>query len=208
MPTRKEQREKRYEQILAAALDLFIRRGYAATKITDIAQAAGMSTGLLFNYFPSKAHLFTELIRLGVDAPEDMLNSLAGNSPMSFFEKCAEQTLFFAAQSEFAAKMFVLMGQAYYSEGIPEEARAMAITANFYVQMVPLIEAGQQRGEIRAGDPLALGTAFWTALQGAIEAHALTPALPLPQSEWIIDILRAKELSSSDKQPTRKETLI
>ena len=49
METRKEQKEKRRQEILLAGLDLFVTKGYAATKITDIAKQAGMSTGLLFH---------------------------------------------------------------------------------------------------------------------------------------------------------------
>lgn len=43
MSSRAEQKEKRRQEILEAALDQFIRRGYAATKIKDITEAAGMS---------------------------------------------------------------------------------------------------------------------------------------------------------------------
>ena len=85
------------------------------------------------------------------------------------------------------------MSNAYYSEGIPEEARAIAITCNFYKDLVPLIEQGQRNGTIRSGSPLALSTSFWTALQGSIEAYALNPDLPLPEAEWIVDIIRAKK---------------
>lgn len=193
MTTRREQRENRYWQILSVGLDQFILKGYAAAKVADIAQAAGMSTGLLFNYFDSKAHLFNELVRLGVSAPENMVNSLSGLEPLEFFEQCAIRTLKFAAESEFAAKMFVLMGRVYYSEGIPEEARAMAMDADFYRRFTPLVEKGQRTGDIRPGDPLALCTAFWRALQGGIEAHAITESLPLPEPEWILDIIRAKK---------------
>ena len=51
---RKEQKEKRRKEILAVGLDLFVRKGYAATKTQDISQEAGMSEGLLFHYFASK----------------------------------------------------------------------------------------------------------------------------------------------------------
>ncbi len=106
MITRREQREKRYWQILEAGLDQFIRKGYAAAKIKDIADAADMSTGLLFNYFDSKAHLFTELIRLGVRAPEQMISGFIGLTPIAFFEQCAVRTLQFASESAFAAKIY------------------------------------------------------------------------------------------------------
>lgn len=54
MSTRDEQKEKRRKEILTAGLDLFIRKGYSATKIKDIAEHVGMSVGLLFHYFESK----------------------------------------------------------------------------------------------------------------------------------------------------------
>ena len=62
---RNDQKQQRRLQILGVALDLFIRRGFSATKISDIAHAADMSVGLLFHYFPSKEALYEELIKLG-----------------------------------------------------------------------------------------------------------------------------------------------
>ena len=66
METRKEQKEKRRQEILLAGLDLFVAKGYAATKITDIAKRANMSTGLLFHYFESKEKLYEELVTRGL----------------------------------------------------------------------------------------------------------------------------------------------
>ena len=54
MDTRKEQKEKRRQDIIYAALELFVSQGYAATKVTDIAKKVNMSTGLMFHYFDSK----------------------------------------------------------------------------------------------------------------------------------------------------------
>ena len=55
---RQEQKEARRQEILYVALDLFVKKGYAATKITDIAEKASMSVGLLFHYFESKEKLY------------------------------------------------------------------------------------------------------------------------------------------------------
>ena len=65
--TRKEQKEERRKAILMTALELFVKRGYYETKITDIAAAVPMSTGLMFHYFESKEELLTELIRMGAE---------------------------------------------------------------------------------------------------------------------------------------------
>ncbi len=66
--TRKEQKEERKQAILMTALKLFVEHGYYDTKITDIAEAVPMSTGLLFHYFESKEELYTELVRMGAQA--------------------------------------------------------------------------------------------------------------------------------------------
>lgn len=192
MQTRKEQKEQRYNEILNAALDLFIRKGYAATKIKDIADGVNMSVGLMFHYFESKENLYMELIKLGVEGPKLMLDEIREIDPIVFFETCAEQTLKYAGSSLFTAKMFLLMNNAYYNEGIPEKAREIALSINFYKETMPLIVRGQQEGTIREGDPFSLATSFWTALQGIIQAYALNEGLQLPEPEWIVDIIRRK----------------
>ena len=195
MQTRKEQKEQRYKDILNVALDLFIRKGYSATKIKDIADSLNMSVGLLFHYFESKERLYIELIKLGVEGPKYMMSQINEVDPLVFFETCAKQTLSYAKQSMFTAKMFILMSNAFYNEGIPEEAKQIASSIDFYKETLPVIIKGQQDGTIRQGDPLSLATTFWTALQGIIQVYALNEDIQLPKSEWIIDIIREKEKS-------------
>lgn len=51
----------RREAILAAALDAFATRGYAATSMSDLRRATEASTGSLYHHFPSKEHLVAAL---------------------------------------------------------------------------------------------------------------------------------------------------
>jgi TetR/AcrR family transcriptional regulator len=64
---RPEKRERRKEarpgELLAAALDLFVEKGFAATRSEEVAQRAGVSKGTLFLYFPSKDELFKAVVR-------------------------------------------------------------------------------------------------------------------------------------------------
>ncbi|MBC7501400.1 MAG: helix-turn-helix transcriptional regulator, partial [Herminiimonas sp.] len=50
-------KEARPQELLAAALDLFVERGYAATRLDDIAKHAGVSKGTLYLYFTNKEDL-------------------------------------------------------------------------------------------------------------------------------------------------------
>ena len=47
-------KDARPAELLAAALDLFVERGYAATRLDDVARRAGVSKGTLYLYFESK----------------------------------------------------------------------------------------------------------------------------------------------------------
>lgn len=60
-PSRRKQ--ARPGELLAAALDLFVEKGYAATRVEAVAQRAGVSKGTLFLYFASKDELFKAVVR-------------------------------------------------------------------------------------------------------------------------------------------------
>lgn len=192
MTTRIEQKEKRKQEILTAALRIFVKKGYAATQIKDIAEEAGMSTGLMFHYFDSKEKLYEELVRYGVSGPQSMMG-IGTDNPLEFFRTCAVQILDIIKEQPMIAYMFILMAQAQRSEGIPEAAKEMAVKVKNIDLCVPMIEAGQKQGSIRQGDPLALSMAFWCSLQGIVEQAAMRPKLPIPQADWLVDILANKE---------------
>lgn len=60
---RERRKEARPGELLAAALDLFVEKGYAATRAEEVAQRAGVSKGTLFLYFHSKEELFKAVVR-------------------------------------------------------------------------------------------------------------------------------------------------
>jgi len=191
MGVREDQKEKRRNEILSAGLDLFIRKGYAATKINDIAEQVGMSVGLLFHYFESKEKLYEELITLGIAGPMSIMDS-SGMEPLEFFERTAEKIFYYIQTGSFSAKMFVLMSQAFYNEAAPQSIRDMLQGFDIYTPTTALIQKGQANGTIREGDPYALAIAYWCAIQGIAEQMAQTPDAPCPESNWIVDMIRRK----------------
>jgi AcrR family transcriptional regulator len=60
---RQEQSAARRDAILAAALDEFSARGFAATRLEDIAKRAGVAKGTIYLHFADKEKLFEEIIR-------------------------------------------------------------------------------------------------------------------------------------------------
>jgi AcrR family transcriptional regulator len=62
-PRRERRKEARPGELLDAALDLFVEKGFAATRAEEVAARAGVSKGTLFLYFPSKEELFKAVVR-------------------------------------------------------------------------------------------------------------------------------------------------
>ncbi len=60
---RERRKESRPGELLAAALDLFVEKGFAATRAEEVARRAGVSKGTLFLYFSSKEELFKAVVR-------------------------------------------------------------------------------------------------------------------------------------------------
>ena len=61
--TRQRRKEARPQELLDAALALFVEKGFAATRAEEVAQLAGVSKGTLYLYYPSKEELFKAVVR-------------------------------------------------------------------------------------------------------------------------------------------------
>ena len=62
-PRRARRKEARPGELIEAALALFVEKGFAATRVEEVAARAGVSKGTLFLYFPSKEDLFKAVVR-------------------------------------------------------------------------------------------------------------------------------------------------
>jgi AcrR family transcriptional regulator len=60
---RQRRKQARPQELLDAALELFVEKGYAATRTEEVAQHAGVSKGTLYLYYPSKEDLFKAVVR-------------------------------------------------------------------------------------------------------------------------------------------------
>jgi TetR/AcrR family transcriptional regulator len=70
LPHKRERRKQdRPGELLDAALDLFVEKGFAATRSEEVAIRAGVSKGTLFLYFPSKEELFKAVVMENVARP-------------------------------------------------------------------------------------------------------------------------------------------
>src|SRR5829696_5009522 len=64
-----EQRQAKLDAILAAALDVFVEKGFADTRLDDVAARAGVAKGTIYLYVPSKTALFEKLVHSAIRSP-------------------------------------------------------------------------------------------------------------------------------------------
>src|SRR6185295_19909333 len=69
---------ERREAIVAAGLEEFVARGFAATRLDDVAKRAGVAKGTIYLHFKDKEALFEELIRTAI---VPLVNRLAAGPP-------------------------------------------------------------------------------------------------------------------------------
>lgn len=163
-------KDERREQILSNALMLFAKKGLAATKITDIASAAGMSQGLIYHYYRSKEEIFVELIQTALDRMNEACRWLESQSmpPGEKIKFAITELLKLLEQNENAARYHFLIAQATASEAIPEAAKEIIKKENKfpYESIARIIIAGQKDGSIKKHDPKELALVFWTSING------------------------------------------
>lgn len=189
MTKKEEQHKLRKWQILDIALNHFIRYGFYGTSTRKIAEEAGISSGLMFHYFPNKLALYEALVEIGCE--KKIIDNGEGGPPMMFFEKQVDWFLSVVTQNNFASRMFVFMGLvAINANDVSERAAQMIKEQDIEAMSVPYIVKGQELGEIRQGDPLTLSVLFYSSIQGFAETLVARDNLKLPEKEWFLAILR------------------
>jgi len=65
-PRWERRKDARPQELLAAAIELFVEHGFAATRLEDVARRAGVSKGTLYLYFENKEELFKAVVRTSI----------------------------------------------------------------------------------------------------------------------------------------------
>lgn len=156
---RARRKDARPAELLSAALALFVEKGFAATRVDDVAARAGVSKGTLFLYYESKEALFKAVVRESIAGPfarwADEMEQFEGSTPeLLRFAMTQWWTEMGATQAGGIAKLMT------------SEARNFPELAHFYLTEVVqpahqrverLLRRGIERGEFEvAAPPLAV----------------------------------------------------
>lgn len=178
---REQKKQNRRAALLDAALDIFVDQGYAAARMDDVAQRAGVSKGTLFLYFESKEALFKSLVH-------DKLTSL-------FAEGAIEVSRYTGSTGEMLLELMLTWWQRYgstkssgISKLIMSEASHFPELARFYQEEVmepgrrlmgSVIERGIARGEFRSVDVASAVHSIAAPLLFLVMwKHAMAPCAP------------------------------
>lgn len=99
----KEEAEVTKEKLLGAALQVFSKKGYAATTLDDIAKEAGVTRGAIYWHFKGgKAEIFTTILNHGFGRVNDLVERLIaeGGTPLEILERLMVRLLQFVEEDD------------------------------------------------------------------------------------------------------------
>jgi AcrR family transcriptional regulator len=186
-------KDERREQILHAALMVFATKGFAACKISDIVAKGGMSHGLVYHYFKSKEEIFYELLKRAMWVSTQSLMMVEGMplSPIEKVRQTAKYILGAIADFEDTAYYFLIVTHASIMEGPDVEREKYIHDSNIAIQaFVRFLQAGQEAGEVREGDPLEMSIVFFSAIQGLAMYKLSMQDFKMPDPEILVNMVK------------------
>ena len=162
-------------RLLDAASRLFAQKGYAATTVREIVEAAGVTKPVLYYYFTNKEGIYLELMRHALGHAEAVIESAleSSDSARARIEQLCDRT--FALMLEHLDFVRV-MDSIYY--GPPQGAPFFDFDAfhrGFENAVCTLVEEGMESGELRSGDAEVVSWAILGALDIAKGIHLCHP---------------------------------
>jgi AcrR family transcriptional regulator len=166
----------RREEILRATCREVIARGFASTRVGDVAAALGVSSGLVFYHFASKENLLGEAFRYAAEEHLDGLAAAAGGgSALQRLDRILR--LYFPAGSSEAWVLWIdAWSQALRDPELAEISRQLDL--RWKQTMAAVIREGVAAGEFACPDPEATAwrlTALLDGLGVQVTVHKATP---------------------------------
>jgi AcrR family transcriptional regulator len=206
-PRWERRKQARPAELLGAALDLFVEKGYAGTRLEDVATRAGVSKGTLYLYFENKEELFKAVVRENIvtrlsEAAQE-IGAFDGPTPDLLRRLITEWWNEFGC-TQAGALSKLMMAE---SGNFPE-------IAGFYLAEVidpwhrllgSVIERGVRRGEFRPVDvPMFARVLTAPLVMVCLWNHSFGPcsAQPLDAEGFVATVLDT-HLAALQAKPTR-----
>ncbi|MFG1924451.1 TetR/AcrR family transcriptional regulator [Cryptosporangium sp. NPDC048952] len=154
------------ERILRAALELIARDGFDGVRIADIAERAGVSTGLVHYHYDSRARLLTDALAQSLSVAERRLERRGGRDRAD--ERLADLIDFGLPLTADDALEWRLWAELEHrAPGAPELASALAALNDRLLQpLAAAVAVGREEGLFTHGDPDDVATVALALLGG------------------------------------------
>jgi AcrR family transcriptional regulator len=182
--------DQRREQMLRAALDVIAERGYAESRIADVAERAGTSPALVIYYFKTKDQLLTEAIRFSEDNWYEAGTSRMARIPTAAgkLEELVAMSCLPEADSEPTSSWVLWLDLWAQAVRHPEVAGVRQKFDERWRDLIcSLVVAGQEAGEFGPVDPVDFAVLFSALLDGL--------AVQIALADPVVDASRAFELA-------------
>jgi len=152
---RARRREARREAILQVATPLFVRRGFAATSLDDVAAALGLTRPAIYHYFPDKHQILLEIVERGFANLSKEAREIAGQKGRAIDKLERIFTLHLARVAADPQAIFLVIAEA---QDLAPAARATLRRRRQAYETVlsSLLEEAVSDGDIVASDPRLL----------------------------------------------------
>lgn len=150
-------KDARPTEIIEAATEVFIRSGYAASNLDEVARQAGIAKGTLYRYFDDKETLFRAVLQQAIVQHLKMLLLAGAAMPDSIADLIPRLLNAAAGTSGSSGAPALARMVIAESQALPDLAKNWHdnVVSRVLSMLSGLIRQAQERGEVRAGDPLA-----------------------------------------------------
>lgn len=154
-PKWSRRKDARPTEIVEAAIDLFVAKGFAGTTLSEVARRAGVVKGTLYLYFETKEDLFRAAARQAFAENLEVLERSSATHDGSVAEMVPMMLKRVAARIGDGRIPGIMRMVLAESRAFPDLARIWhdEIVSRVLSLLTELIVQGQQHGEVRQGDP-------------------------------------------------------
>ncbi len=180
-PARQRRKQARPQELLDAALTLFVEKGFAATRIEEVAERAGVSKGTLYLYYPSKEELLKAVIR------EYLSNQIEAGAEQARLHRGSNAELLRTLLCDWWLRVFDSPAAGVFKLVITE-VRSFPEIASYYFRAViepgsqlvaDILERGIVDGEFREVNvEAAVHSLVLPMVMLCVNKHSLGPCMP------------------------------
>ncbi len=199
--------EARRAEILGAAFQCFVEKGFHNTTMQDIYKASNLSPGAVYNYFSSKEEIVITVLKGFSDWYISSLDSLISENPNESLNNIFRFWLSIIKQNDISNRISVQLD--FYSEATRNKGIREAMLKNqdaTHDRLIELIKHNQRAGVFNARlDPLSIARAIMGMVFGIMIHKSLDPEVDLDAFGQVCEAMIKGTFSSPPERRRKTE---